>query len=420
MVKRKKIEQEENEVEEKIIEMLLEKAKAGETTYADLNKILNGLRGKMIQKLLNLEFEEHMKYKKGSHEEKKTSNRRNGISSKKEVRTNDGSYEIEMPRDREGSFEPILVPKRKRIIGELSEQITLLYAKGNSIRDIKEILEGLYGTKLNEEFISEATKMVSEEVMEWKKRPLKEIYSIIYMDCLYTTVRKENKSEKVAIYVALGIDITGKKEVIGFWEGESESSSFWYGVLEEIKERGVKDILFLCTDGVSGFKEIMEQVYPKTNHQRCIVHIIRNMTPCVRKKEMQELCNNLKQIYKARTKEEAESNVESFREKYKGNKILMKKFENNVDSMLNLYNYSENIRKLIYTTNPIESLNSCLRKVTNGKGCFVSEEALEKVLYLRIKELSKKWLRSTKSNWSLILNELIEIFGERVEKYIDI
>ena len=239
MVKRIKIEQEKNEVEEKIIEMLLEKAKAGETTYADLNKILNGLRGKMIQKLLNLEFEEHMKYKKGSHEEKKTSNRRNGISSKKEVRTNDGIYEIEMPRDREGSFEPILVPKRKRIIGELSEQITLLYAKGNSIRDIKEILEGLYGTKLNEEFISEATKMVSEEVMEWKKRPLKEIYSIIYMDCLYTTVRKENKSEKVAIYVALGIDITGKKEVIGFWEGESESSSFWYGVLEEIKERQV-------------------------------------------------------------------------------------------------------------------------------------------------------------------------------------
>ena len=150
MVKRIKIEQEKNEVEEKIIEMLLEKAKAGETTYADLNKILNGLRGKMIQKLLNLEFEEHMKYKKGSHEEKKTSNRRNGISSKKEVRTNDGIYEIEMPRDREGSFEPILVPKRKRIIGELSEQITLLYAKGNSIRDIKEILEGLYGTKLNE------------------------------------------------------------------------------------------------------------------------------------------------------------------------------------------------------------------------------------------------------------------------------
>ena len=195
----------------------------------------------MIQKLLDLEYEEHMKYEKGSHEEKETNNRRNGTSSIKEIRTREGKYKVKMPRDREGSFEPIIVPKRKRIIEELSEQITLLYAKGNSIRDIKEILEGLYGTKLNEEFISEATKMVSEDVIEWKKRPLKEIYPIIYMDCLYTNIRKENRSEKKAIYVALGIDITGKKEVIGFWEGESESSSFWYGILEEIKERGVKD-----------------------------------------------------------------------------------------------------------------------------------------------------------------------------------
>lgn len=419
-MKNKEKEKEEITVEEKIVTMLLEKTKAGETTYADINKILNGLRGKMIQKLLDLEFEEHMKYEKGSHEEKETNNRRNGLSSIKEVRTKEGKYKIKMPRDREGSFDPILVPKRKRIIEELSEKITLLYAKGNSIRDIKEILEGLYGTKLNEEFISEATKMVSEEVIEWKKRPLKEIYPIIYMDCLYTNIRKENRSEKTAIYVALGIDITGKKEVIGFWEGESESSSFWYGVLEEIKERGVKDILFLCTDGVSGFKEIMEQVYPKTKHQRCIVHIVRNMTPCVQKKEMQTLCNDLKLIYKAKTREEAISNAESFREKYKSNKILIKKFENNIESMINLFDYSENIRSLIYTTNPIESLNSCLRKVTNGKGCFVSIEALEKVLYLRIKELSKKWVRTTKSNWSLILNELLELFGERVEKYINI
>lgn len=410
----------EKEIEEKLMEMILKKVKVGETTYGELSKIINEFRGKMIQKLVDLEFEEHMKYEKGSHEQKESKNRRNGISSKKEIRTSDGNYEITMPRDRDGSFEPVIVPKRKRIIEELSEQITLLYAKGNSIRDIKEIIEGMYGTKINEEFISEATTMVSEEVKEWKKRPLKEIYPIIYMDCLYTNVRKENRSEKEAIYVALGIDITGKKEVIGFWEGESESSSFWYGILEEIKERGVKDIIFLCTDGVSGFKEILEQVYPKAKHQRCIVHIIRNMTPCVQKKEMQELCNDLKLIYKAKSREEAKSNAESFREKYKKNRILIKKFENNIESMINLYDYSENIRKLIYTTNPVESLNSCLRKVTNGKGCFVSEEALEKVLYLRIKELSKKWIRTTKSNWPIILNELIETFGERIEKNIDI
>ena len=407
-------------MEDKILEMLMEKTEAGKTTYKDVNEMLNKLRQKMMQKLLDKEFEEHMKYKKGSHEEKINDNRRNGKGSTKTLKTTDGEYNVTMPRDRDGSFEPILIPKRKRIIEDLSEQITLLYAKGNSIRDIKEILMGIYGTKINEEFISEATSMVNEEVKEWKNRPLKSLYTIIYMDCLYTTVREEGKSKKEAVYVALGIDITGKKEIIGFWEGESESSSFWYGVLEEIKTRGVKDILFLCTDGVSGFKEILEQAYPKTIHQRCIVHIIRNMTPCVPKKEMKQLCDDLKYIYKSNSLEEAEAGVQSFREKYKNNKILMRKFEKNVDSMINLYNYSINIRKLIYTTNAIESVNSCLRKVTNGKGCFVSIEALEKVLYLRVKELSKKWNRSTRANWAMILNELIELFGERIEKYIKI
>ena len=229
-------------MEDKILGMLLDKTEAGKTTYADVNKMLDELRKKMIQKLLEKEFEEHMKYEKGSHEAKDTENRRNGSGSTKTVKTNDGEYEITMPRDRDGSFEPIIVPKRKRIITELSEQITLLYSKGNSIRDIREILEGIYGTKLNEEFISEATSMVNEEVKVWKNRPLKAIYPIIYMDCLYTNVRKNNKSEKTVIYVALGIDIIGKKEILGFWEGESESSNFWYGVLEELKERGVKDM----------------------------------------------------------------------------------------------------------------------------------------------------------------------------------
>jgi len=407
-------------MEEKILEMLMEQTEAGKTTYSDVNRMLEELRKKMVQKLLDKEFEEHMKYKKGSHEEKETDNRRNGKGTTKRVKTNDGEYDITMPRDRDGSFEPVIVPKRKTIIAELSEQITLLYAKGNSIRDIKDILVGIYGTKINEEFISEATSMVNEEVIAWKTRPLKNMYSIIYMDCLYTNVREKGQSEKKAIYVALGIDMVGKKDVLGFWEGASESSSFWYGILEELKERGVNDILFLCTDGVSGFKEILEQAYPKTIHQRCIVHIVRSMTPCVVKKEMKELCSNLKSIYQSETLEEAIEAEKSFRERYKDNKLLIKKLDANIDSMLNLYNYSKNIRKLIYTTNAIESVNSCLRKVTNGKGSFVSVQALEKVLYLRIKELSKKWNRSTKGNWGAILNELLELFGERVENNIEI
>ena len=407
-------------MEDKLFEMLLEKTEAGKTTYSDVSKMLEELRKKLIQKLLDQEFEEHMKYKKGSHEQKDDNNRRNGKGSTKTVKTNDGEYEITMPRDRDGSFDPIIVPKRKTIIAELSEQITLLYAKGNSIRDIKDILVGIYGTKINEEFISEATSMVNEEVKVWKERPLKEIYSIIYMDCLYTDVREKGKSVKKAIYVALGLDIKGQKEILGFWEGDSESSSFWYGILEELKERGVKDILFLCTDGVSGFKEILEQAYPKTIHQRCIVHIVRNMTPCVSRREMKQLCDDLKAIYKSETLEEAKAAEVSFRERYKNNKILIKKLDANIESMLNLYNYSKKIRKLIYTTNAIESVNSCLRKVTNGKGSFVSIEALEKVLYLRVKELSKKWNRNTYRNWGMILNELLVYFGDRVEKYIEL
>ena len=407
-------------MEDKLLEMLLEKTEAGKTTYSDVSKMLEELRKKLIQKLLDQEFEEHMKYKKGSHEQKDDNNRRNGKGSTKTVKTNDGEYEITMPRDRDGSFDPIIVPKRKTIIAELSEQITLLYAKGNSIRDIKDILVGIYGTKINEEFISEATSMVNEEVKIWKERPLKETYLIIYMDCLYTDVREKGKSVKKAIYVALGLDIKGQKEILGFWEGDSESSSFWYGILEELKERGVKDILFLCTDGVSGFKEILEQAYPKTIHQRCIVHIVRNMTLCVSRREMKQLCDDLKAIYKSETLEEAKAAEVSFRERYKNNKILIKKLDANIESMLNLYNYSKNIRKLIYTTNAIESVNSCLRKVTNGKGSFVSIEALEKVLYLRVKELSKKWNRNTYRNWGMILNELLVYFGDRVEKYIEL
>ena len=410
----------EKNIEEKILEELLSQTTAGVTTYSDVSDIFDKLKSKLLQKLIDAEYNEHMTYEKGSHEEKETTNRRNGKGSTKTVKSKNGTFTITMPRDREGSFEPILVPKRSRMVEGLSDQITLLYAKGNSIRDIKDILKGMYGINVNEEFISEATSIVKEEVEAFKNRPLKAIYSIVYMDCLYTDVRINNVSEKIAVYVALGLDITGQKEVLGFWEGESESSSFWYGILEEIKQRGVKDILFLCTDGVSGFKEILEQVYPKTKHQRCIVHIIRNMTPCVLRKNMQELCTDLKSIYKAQTKEEAMVNADVFREKYSKNRLLIKKFENNVDSMLDLYEYSENIRKLIYTTNPVESLNSCIRKVTNGKGCFVSIEALEKVLYLRIKDLSNKWKRNTKSGWSIILNELIEIYGERVEKYIKI
>lgn len=387
-------------------------------TREDLNNFMKEFVGEIMQQMLDKEFDEHMKYKKGKRSE--NTNSRNGKSSTKNVKTNYGDVSIEMPRDREGSFTPTVVPKRKRILLETADTIIMMYAKGNSVSDIKELIKQIYNVDVSEDFICETTKMVSEEIIEWKSRKLKEIYPFVYMDCMYVNVKENMISVKKAVYVALGIDIEGNKEVIDFWVGDSESSSFWYGILDELKERGVKDILYLSSDGVAGFKEILEATFPKTTHQRCIVHIIRNLTKCVSKKEWKSLCNDLKEIYKAPTKEAATDASKLILDKWKENKILIKKLNNDIPHMLQLFEYSESIRKIVYTTNPIESLNSGLRKVTNGKGCFVNEEALNKVLYLRIKELKEKWGKNKTNNWMSVLNELIILHGERVEKYINV
>lgn len=387
-------------------------------TREDINNYIQNLVGNIMQELLNKEFDEHMNYKKGCHSS--NTNSRNGISSKKKVKTNFGEIEIEMPRDRNSSFDPVVVPKRKTLLMDTADTIALMYAKGNSLSDIKELLKQIYGVDVSEQFISESTKMVNDEIIEWRKRKLQDIYPFIYMDCLYVDVKEEMKSVSKAVYVALGVDIEGNKEVLDFWIGDSESSSFWYGVLEDLKARGVKDILYLCTDGVSGFKGILEDVFPKTTHQRCIVHIIRNLTKCIPKKEWKNFCNDLKNVYKAPNLESAKDSSKIILDKWKNNKILYKKLEENIPHLLQLFDYTENIRKIVYTTNPIESLNSALRKVTNGKGSFVNEQALSKVLYLRIKSLKEKWNKRRTSNWQTVLNELYLLHEERIEKYINI
>lgn len=384
----------------------------------DINNFMKDLVGEIMQEMLNKEFDEHMEYEKGK--KRKESNTRNGKSSTKNVRTNQGEITISMPRDRDGSFNPVVVPKRKTILMDTADTIIMMYAKGNSVRDIKELVKQIYNVDINESFITETTQMVSEEIIEFKKRKLKEIYPFVYMDCMYVNVKEEMISEKKAVYVALGIDIEGNKEILDFWIGDSESSSFWYGILDELKERGVKDILYLCSDGVAGFKEILEETFPKTIHQRCIVHIIRNLTKCTPRKQWKELCDDLKTIYKTIDIESAKEAAKKVLDKWKNNKILYKKMENDIPHMLQLYEYPIEIREIIYTTNPIESLNSALRKVTNGKGCFVNEKALEKVLYLRVKELANKWEKNRTKNWQAVLNGLYAIFEERIEKYIKI
>lgn len=385
-------------------------------TREDINSFMKNFIGELMQQMLDKEFDNHMDFEKGKR--RKETNVRNGKSSIKNIKTNYGELPIEMPRDRTGSFEPIIVPKRKTLLMDTADTILMMYAKGNSVRDIKELVKQIYNVDINENFISETTKMVSDEVKAFKIRSLKEIYPFVYMDCMYVNVKENMVSVKKAVYVALGIDIEGKKEVLDFWIGDSESSSFWYGILEELKIRGVKDIIYLCSDGVTGFKEILEQAYPKTIHQRCIVHIVRNLNKCVSRKQWKELCDDLKTIYKTINIESAKDASTQVLEKWKDNKLLYRKLTNDIPHMLQLYEYPEGIRKIVYTTNPIESMNSSLRKVTNGKGSFVNEQALEKVLYLRIKELSDKWNKNRANNWQVVLNELCIMYGDRVEKYI--
>lgn len=385
-------------------------------TREDINSFMKDFIGELMQQMLDKEFDNHMDFEKGKR--RKETNVRNGKSSIKNIKTNYGELPIEMPRDRTGSFEPIIVPKRKTLLMDTADTILMMYAKGNSVRDIKGLVKQIYNVDINENFISETTKMVSDEVKAFKIRSLKEIYPFVYMDCMYVNVKENMVSVKKAVYVALGIDIEGKKEVLDFWIGDSESSSFWYGILEELKIRGVKDIIYLCSDGVTGFKEILEQAYPKTIHQRCIVHIVRNLNKCVSRKQWKELCDDLKTIYKTINIESAKDASTQVLEKWKDNKLLYRKLTNDIPHMLQLYEYPEGIRKIVYTTNPIESMNSSLRKVTNGKGSFVNEQALEKVLYLRIKELSDKWNKNRTNNWQVVLNELCIMYGDRVEKYI--
>jgi len=270
--------------------------------------------------------------------------------------------------------------------------------------------------ELSIETISHLTSSVSDEVNSWQNRSLDTFYPFIYVDCLYAPVKKDLISEKTAIYVMLGINKYGKKEVLGIWINQTESATFWTSVFEEIKERGVEDILFVSMDGLTGLSEAIEKVFSKTRTQRCIVHIVRNIYPIVDKKQAKSVISDFKQIYTASNLNNAKLAYENFLEKYSKNTKLIRKINSLIDYVFSIFEYPIEIRKIIYTTNPIESLNSCLRKVTRGKGSFISIEALLKVLYLRIKDLESKWSIGTK-NWNIVRNQIIQLFGDRVIKY---
>lgn len=407
---------EEDKIDGQILDLLMKK---GIKTASEISNALNQMYGKVVQRLLDEEFNEFMEYEKGSHQEKKDENRRNGSTSKgKKVKTDNGEIIIVPPRDRDGKFEPQIVKKRQKVLEGFDNLVISMYAKGNSLKDIKDTIREIYSIELSEETLSNMTKSVSEEVEKWQNRELENCYPFVYVDCLYCSVREDLRSVKKAIYVVLGIDTLGVKDILGIWIETTETASKWCEIFEDLKSRGVEDIFFVSMDGLTGLPEAVERVYPQAILQRCIVHITRNIYSILPKKEVKEVVTDFKEIYTASNLEHAKLEYEAFKKKYKDNKKLMKKVEDNINWIMQIFEYPPAIRKLIYTTNAIESINAGLRKVTKGKGTFINETALIKVLYLRIQDLKKKWSKSI-NNWMDVQNELAGIFEDRFIKYIE-
>ena len=412
--------EEKKSINDMIIDEAVKQFKEGKIQNSlDVESYLDGLLQPLMQRLLEAELDNHLEYSKYEHTKNKgEKNFRNGYCKPKTVKTKYGNILVKTPRDRNATFEPQIIEKGQTRLTGFEEKCIALYAKGTSLRDIEKLLKEIYGVKINKDDISRLISAVSEEVEQWKNRKLKPMYVFTYADCLYVPIKDDITTSKKSVYVIIGVDVDGYKEILGLWIDKSESSSFWSNVFEDLKERGVEDILYMCSDGVAGFKGSLERVYPKTQSQRCVVHLARNIYSLCPKKEAKEIIGNFKKIYQSSNMDEAKLQLEFFQKEYsKKQKRIVKKVEEFMVYLEPLFELPIEIRKCIYTTNAIESVNSALRKVTRGKGSFPSENSVYKVMYLRIRELSEKWKRPMK-DWETIRKQLISLFGDRYMNYV--
>ena len=384
----------------------------------DMQEALKEIFGPMFEGLLKGELNHHLGYESNSKEEKTTDNRRNG-STPKTLKTSMGEVPIEAPRDRDGSFEPMIIPKRTKDVSAIENKVLSMYAKGMSQRDISSTIEDIYGFKVSHEMISDITDTILPEVEEWRNRPLKKCYPFIFVDCMYVSVRSEYESKEEAVYVILGYDLEGKKEILGLWMDVSESKNYWMQVFDEIKSRGVEDIFFISMDGVSGLEDGAKAIFPGVVVQRCIVHLIRNSIKYVPTKDYKKFTSDLKKVYGASSLAAAKKAFESFYDNWKQYPGAVDVWKRNFNHVEQLFDYGSAVRKTMYTTNAIEAINSSFRKVTK-RGSFPNNQAVFKLLYLRVKELDKKWEAGHQLNWSLVLNQLLvnEKFADRIKKYI--
>ncbi len=392
-----------------IIEALLQEYDL-ETTE-DIQDALKDLLGGTIEKMLQAEMDNHLGYE--PYERSEEENSRNGVKSKK-VRSNYGELNLAIPQDRNSSFEPKLVPKRKKEINEIEGKIIRMYARGLTTRQISEQIEDIYGFEVSEGFVSDVTDKMLPVIEEWQNSPLSEIYPIVFIDAIHFSVKENNIIKKLAAYIVLGINSEGKKEVLTIQIGDNESSKFWLGVLNELKNRGVRDILVLCADGLAGLKESVMAAFPNTEYQRCIVHQVRNTLKHVASSDMKEFAKDLKSIYHASTEEKAQENLtkvtDKWSEKYP---YAMKSWSTNWDVISPIFKFSADVRKVIYTTNAIESLNSTYRRLNRSRSVYPSKTSLLKSLYFSTLEAVKKWTMPVR-NWAKVYGEFSIMYEGRM------
>lgn len=378
----------------------------------DIQDALKDLLGGTVQSMLEAEMDNHLGYE--PYERSENSNARNGRKSKT-IRSKYGEMEIDVPQDRESSFEPQIVKKRQKDISQIEEKIIAMYAKGLSTRQISEQIEDIYGFEVSEGLVSDVTNKLLPEIEDWQQRPLSNVYPIVFIDAVHFSVRDNNVIKKLAAYVILGINDEGHKEVISLQIGQNESSKYWLGVLNELKNRGVNDILILCADGLSGMKEAVNVAYPNTEYQRCIVHQVRNTLKYVADKDKKKFAADLKTIYQAPSETLAHNRMEEITEKWE--KIYpnaMRSWSTNWDVISPIFKFSTDVRKIIYTTNAIESLNSTYRRLNRQRSVFPNDTALLKALYLATFEATKKWTMPLR-NWGKVYGELSIMYEGRLK-----
>lgn len=380
----------------------------------DLNELKTMLTKMTLETALNAELDEHLGYSK--NEKTDTDNYRNGFSTKT-LQTEDGELELNTPRDRNGDFEPQLVKKNQRRFVSMSDKILFLYAQGLSTREVSHTLKEMYDTDVSASLVSRVTNAVIDEVIEWQARPLDDVYPIVYLDCIVLKIRQDKRVINKAVYLALGVNMEGHKELLGMWISENEGAKFWLNVLTEIQNRGVKDILIACVDGLKGFPEAIQTVFPETQIQLCIVHMVRNSVRYVPWKDYKELTTDLKKIYQSITEDEALVELDAFEAKWDERyPQISRSWRTHWHNLNTLFNYPDDIRKAIYTTNAIESLNSVIRKSIKKRKLFPTDDSAKKVVYLAIQQAAKKWTMPIR-NWKTALNRFMIEFEDRLSDY---